>query len=242
MNKVAAIILGAGKGTRMKSDLPKVLMPICGKPMVRNIINTLEDMNTDEIVVVTAPDGELVRKEVAPHNFSIQEKQLGTGNAVLSAQKALDGFEGDILTIFGDHPIITKETYQRAISKRREGYAIVVLGFRPEDTARYGRLVVKGHELEKIVEYKDANDEEKAITLCNSGVMCFDGKIMFELLKEVNNENAAGEYYLTDAIAIARSKGLKCSIIECDAKEVAGANTPEELALLETYLQQRKGK
>lgn len=242
MNKVAAIILGAGKGTRMKSDLPKVLMPICGKPMVRNIINTLEDMKTDEIVVVTAPDGELVRKEVAPHKFSIQEKQLGTGNAVLSAEVALAGFEGDILTIFGDHPIITKATYQRAIAKRREGYAIVVLGFRPEDTARYGRLVVKGNELEKIVEYKDANDEEKAITLCNSGVMCFDGKLMFDLLKEVNNENAAGEYYLTDTIAIARSRGLKCSIIECDAKEVAGANTPEELALLETYLQQRKDK
>lgn len=240
-NKVAAIILGAGKGTRMKSDLPKVLMPICGKPMIRNILDTLDAMNTDKIVVVTAPDGELVRKEVAPHDSVIQEKQLGTGDAVMAAEKALEGFDGDVLTIFGDHPIITKETFQRAVEKRREGYAIVVLGFRPQDPARYGRLIVKGHELQKIVEFKDASDEEKAIDLCNSGVMCFDGKIMFELLKEIGNENAAGEYYLTDAIAIARSHGLKCSIVECDADEVAGANTQEELAQLEVFLMKRAG-
>lgn len=238
-NKIAAIILGAGKGTRMKSDLPKVLMPICGKPMIRNILDTLDDMKADKIVVVTAPDGELVRKEVAPHDSVIQEKQLGTGNAVLSAEGSLKGFDGDILTIFGDHPIITKETFLKAVAKRREGYAVVVLGFRPEDAARYGRLVVKGHELERIVEFKDATDEEKAITLCNSGVMCFDGKVMFDILKEITNENAAGEYYLTDAIAIARSRGLKCSIVECAAEEVAGANTQEELALLENYLKTR---
>lgn len=238
-NKIAAIILGAGKGTRMKSDLPKVLMPICGKPMIRNILDTLDDMKADKIVVVTAPDGELVRKEVAPHDSVIQEKQLGTGNAVLSAESSLKGFDGDILTIFGDHPIITKETFLKAVAKRREGYAVVVLGFHPEDTARYGRLVVKGHELERIVEFKDATDEEKAITLCNSGVMCFDGKVMFDILKEITNENAAGEYYLTDAIAIARSRGLKCSIVECAAEEVAGANTQEELALLENYLKTR---
>ena len=141
-SKIAAVVLGAGKGTRMKSDLPKVLMPICGKPMIRNILDTLDGMDADKIVVVTAPDGELVRKEVAPHRSVIQQQQLGTGDAVMAAAPVLEGFDGDVLTIFGDHPIITKETFLKAVAKRREGYAVVVLGFRPEDAARYGRLVV----------------------------------------------------------------------------------------------------
>ena len=212
-SKIAAVVLGAGKGTRMKSDLPKVLMPICGKPMIRNILDTLDGMDADKIVVVTAPDGELVRKEVAPHRSVIQQQQLGTGDAVMAAAPVLEGFDGDVLTIFGDHPIITKETFLKAVAKRREGYAVVVLGFRPEDAARYGRLV-----------------------------MCFDGSLMFDILREIGNENAAHEYYLTDAVAIARARGLKCGVVECPAEEVAGANTREELALLEQYLMKREGK
>ena len=160
----------------------------------------------------------------------------------MAAENALRGFDGDVLTVFGDHPIITRETFLRAVAKRREGYAVVVIGFCPEDAARYGRLVVKDGELQKIVEFKDATDAEKAITLCNSGVMCFDGRIMFDILSEIGNENAAHEYYLTDAVAIARARGLKCGVIECSAEEVAGANTREELALLESYLQKREGK
>lgn len=239
-SEIAAVVLGAGKGTRMKSDLPKVLMPICGRPMIRNILETLDSLEAKKIVVVTAPDGELVRKEVAPHESVIQEKQLGTGDAVMASRSVLEGFKGDILTIFGDHPIITKETFLRAVEKRREGYAVVVLGFRPEDAARYGRLVVNNGELEEIVEFKDATDAQKDINLCNSGVMCFDGNIMFELLSEIGSENAAGEYYLTDVVAIARKKGLKCGVVECAAEEVAGANTQEELAVLEQYLMKRK--
>ena len=196
-SKIAAVVLGAGKGTRMKSDLPKVLMPICGKPMIRNILDTLDGMDADKIVVVTAPDGELVRKEVAPHRSVIQQQQLGTGDAVMAAAPVLEGFDGDVLTIFGDHPIITKETFLKAVDKRREGY---------------------------------------------SGVMCFDGSLMFDILREIGNENAAHEYYLTDAVAIARARGLKCGVVECPAEEVAGANTREELALLEQYLMKREGK
>ncbi len=241
-SKIAAVVLGAGKGTRMKSELPKVLMPVCGKPMISHILKTLDSMKTDKIVVVTAPDGEAVREAVAPHESVVQEEQLGTGNAVMAAESALRGFDGDVLTVFGDHPIITRETFLRAVAKRREGYAVVVIGFCPEDAARYGRLVVKDGELQKIVEFKDATDAEKAITLCNSGVMCFDGRIMFDILSEIGNENAAHEYYLTDAVAIARARGLKCGVIECSAEEVAGANTREELALLESYLQKREGK
>lgn len=241
-NKVAAVILGAGKGTRMKSDLPKVMMPVCGKPMIRHIIDTLEQVKADEIVTVIAPDGDLVKKEVSPYKTCIQDKQLGTGHAVKCAREALNGFKGDVLVIFGDQPLYTPHTIEKMLNKRREGYAVVCLGFTPEDAARYGRLIMKNGELTRIVEYKDANDEERAVKFCNSGMMCFDGEKMFEILDAVSNENAAGEYYLTDAVAIALKKGLKCSAVECPVNEAAAANTREELAFLEELLQKRNGK
>ena len=126
-SKVAAVVLGAGKGTRMHSDLPKVMMPVCGKPMIRHIIDTMEEIHADKIIVVIAPDGDLVKKEVAPHKTCVQQQQLGTGNAVLSAADELKGFDGDVLVIFGDSPLITAETCRRMTAKRREGYAVVVL-------------------------------------------------------------------------------------------------------------------
>ena len=239
-NKIAAVILGAGKGTRMKSDLPKVMMPVCGKSMIKHIIDTLEDMKVDEIVTVISPDGEMVKKEVAPYKTCVQDKQLGTGHAVKCSEELLKGFDGAVMVIFGDTPLITKETFMRSVNKVREGYAVVVLGFKPEDAARYGRLKMDGDELVSIVEYKDATEEERKINFCNSGFMAFDGKYLFEILNKIGNENAAGEYYLTDAIAIARKAGLKCAVVECDAQEVAGANTREELALLESFYKQRK--
>lgn len=146
---IAAVILAAGKGTRMKSDLPKVMMPLCGKPMIRYPLETLEKMGVEKIVVVTAPDGDLVRQEVAPHESCIQREQLGTGHAVLSAKEKLGNFDGAVLVIFGDSPMVTEQTYQMAVDKLNEGYSIVVLGFRPEDAARYGRLVVENGELKK---------------------------------------------------------------------------------------------
>ncbi len=242
MNKenIAAIILGAGKGTRMKSDLPKVMMPVCGKTMIKHIINTLEEMGTKEIVTIIAPDGGLVKNETAPYKTAVQDKQLGTGHAVLCAKEALTGFDGAVLVIFGDTPLITKNTFLKAAEKIREGYAVVVLGFRPKDAARYGRLKMNGAELTGIVEYKDATDEERQIDFCNSGCMGFDGKYLFEILERIGNENAAGEYYLTDAVKIAREMGLKCTAIEGDPKEVASANTREELAELETFYKERE--
>lgn len=239
-NKIAAVILGAGKGTRMKSDLPKVMMPVCGKSMIKHIIDTLEDMKVDEIVTVISPDGEMVKKEVAPHKTCVQDKQLGTGHAVKCSEELLKGFDGAVMVIFGDTPLITKETFMRSVNKVREGYAVVVLGFKPEDAARYGRLKMDGDELVSIVEYKDATEEERKINFCNSGFMAFDGKYLFEILNKIGNENAAGEYYLTDAIKIARDMGLKCTAFEGDPQEVASANTREELALLETYVKNKK--
>lgn len=240
-NKVAAIILGAGKGTRMKSDLPKVMMPVCGKPMIRHIIDTLEQVKADEIVTVIAPDGEIVKQEVSPYKTCIQDKQMGTGHAVKCAKETLEGFKGDILVIFGDQPLYTVDTIEKILKKRREGYAVVCLGFTPEDAARYGRLVMENGELKRIVEYKDASEEERAIKFCNSGMMCFDGEKMFEILDALSNENAAEEYYLTDAVAIALQKGLKCSAVECPVNEAAAANTREELAFLEELLKKRNG-
>ncbi len=238
--KFAAVVLAAGKGTRMKSDLPKAMMPVCGKPMVKHILETLDQMKADRIVVVTAPDGQMVRDAVAPHFSCIQDKQLGTGHAVACAKDALKGFDGKVLVVYCDHPIITAQTFERALNKLDEGFSVVVLGFTPEDAARYGRLKMIGDELEKIVEYKDASEEERAIRLCNSGVMAFDGKVLFELLEKIQNKNASGEYYLTDTVEIARREGLKCSVVETSAEEVAGANTQEELARLEVYLKKRQ--
>lgn len=232
---IAAIILGAGKGTRMKSDLPKVMMPVCGKPMIRHIIDTLQEMGTTEIVTVISPDGDLVKKETAPYKTAVQAEQLGTGHAVKCAKDALKGFDGAVLVIFGDTPLITKKTFLKAAEKIKEGYAVAVLGFRPQDAARYGRLKMNGTELTGIVEYKDATEEERQINFCNSGCMGFDGRYLFEILDKIGNENAAKEYYLTDAVKIAREMGLKCTAIEGNPKEVASANTREELAELEQF-------
>lgn len=234
-NKIAAIILGAGKGTRMKSDKPKVLMPVCGKPMIKHIIDTLESIPADEIVTVISPDGQDVAAMSAPYKTCVQEQQLGTGHAVNCAKEALKGFEGTVLVVFGDTPLIKAETFKKAAEKVEDGFAVVVLGFRPHDAGRYGRLIMNGQELERIVEFKDATEDEKAINFCNSGFMAFDGRWLFEILAKIGNQNAAGEFYLTDAVATARAMGLKCSAFEGNAEEVASANTLEELAELETY-------
>ena len=237
-NKIAAVILGAGKGTRMNSDLPKVMMEVAGKPMIKRIIETLKKLKADQIVTVISQDGDLVKKEVAPYPTCVQFEQLGTAHAVNCAKDVLSGFDGAVLVIFGDTPLITGETFMRSVQKIREGYAVAVLGFKPDDPARYGRLIMENGELKKIVEYKDATDQERAVGFCNSGCMAFDGQYLFDILEKIGNQNASGEYYLTDAIEVARKMGLKCTAIEGSQEEVASANTREELALLEKYIKE----
>ncbi|MBP5352789.1 MAG: NTP transferase domain-containing protein [Alphaproteobacteria bacterium] len=236
-NKIAAIILGAGKGTRMKSDKPKVLMPVCGKPMIKHIVETLESIPVDEIVTVVSPEGSDVAREVSPYKTCVQDKQLGTGHAVNCAKDLLSGFDGTVLVVFGDTPLISKQTFLKVAEKVEEGYAVVVLGFRPQDPARYGRLIMKNAELDRIVEYKDASEEERQINFCNSGVMGFDGRHLFTILSKIGTHNAAGEFYLTDAVEIAHQLGLQCTACEGKTEEVASANTLEELAQLEEYYQ-----
>ena len=160
---------------------------------------------------------------------------MGTGHAVNCAKDFLKDFDGTVLVMFGDTPLITRRTFEKAIEKVEDGYAVVVLGFRPKDPARYGRLIMKGDELDRIVEYKDATEEERAIDFCNSGFMSFSGKHLFSILAKIGNKNASGEFYLTDAVAVAKQMGLKCTAFAGDAEEVASANTLEELAQLEEF-------
>lgn len=234
--KIAVVLLGAGKGSRMKSDLPKVMVPVCNKPMIRILIEELESMEVDEIVTVVAPDYTSVADAVAPHKTSIQRQQLGTGHAVMQAREHLDKFDGSIVVIFGDTPLVTKETILRAVEKRAsEDYAVVVVGINPEVSPHYGRLVMENDELKRIVEFKDASEEERKIKMLNSGMMVLNGRVLFSLLEGLKNQNAAEEYYLTDVVELANNAGLKCSVVEASSEEMFGANTPEDLVLLEQY-------
>ena len=237
---VAAIILGAGKGSRMKSNKPKVMMPVCGKPMISHILDTLKKIPIQKVVTVVSPEGKEVVEAVYPFQTCVQKEQLGTGHAVNCAKDLLKDFKGVVLVIFGDTPLITKETFEKSITKVEEGFEVVVLGFRPNDAGRYGRLVMKGEELDRIVEFKDANDEEKKIDFCNSGVMAFDGRYIFQILAQIENKNVAGEFYLTDAVSVAKKMGLKCTALEGKPHEVASANTIEELEQLEKFYKEIK--
>ena len=237
----AAIVLAAGMGTRMKSALPKVMHPLLGRPMVSHLLATVDALGTDRAVVVVGPDMEAVSRQVAPHPTVQQTDRLGTAHAVLQAREALAGVEGDVLILYGDTPLITPQTLERMLEARRGPTrpAVVVLGFRPDDAGAYGRLMMNGDSLEAIVEAKDATPEQLAVTLCNSGVMCVDGARLFSLLDRVGNNNAKGEYYLTDIVALARAEGLACAVVEGAEEELLGINSRAELAAAEAVAQAR---
>ena len=227
--KVKAIILGAGQGKRMGSDLPKVLHPICGRPMIQILMDSVHAAGIQDITVVVGPGMENVKNAVKPVITVVQKERLGTAHAVLTAKDSLKPFKGCVLVLFGDTPLILPETIKKMIADYEAGSDIVVLGFMPTDARRYGRLIMGRDGLDKIVEYKDATDEQRAVRLCNSGVMCLNGEKALGLLKKIKNENAAGEYYLTDIVAIAKEKGLQCSVVIGNAEELHGVNTPDEL-------------
>ena len=237
----AAIVLAAGKGTRMKSDLPKVLHRVAGRPMILHLLDALDDAGVTRRAVVIAPGMDGVAAAVAPAPVAIQAEPLGTGHAALAARDALDGFEGDILVLFGDTPLLAPETVRRMLAARRGGSALVALGFRPADPAEYGRLAVGGDgRLRSIVEYRDASEEQRAVGLCNAGIMAVDGAVLFSLLEAVGNDNAKAEYYLTDIVAIACARGLLCSVVEAsDPLEAMGVNDRADLAAAEAAMQAR---
>ena len=238
--KIKAIILGAGRGTRMGSDLPKVLHPICGRPMIQILMDSVQKAGIQDMTVVIGPDMDNVAEAVAPVKTVIQKDRLGTAHAVLAAEAELKPFDGCVLVLFGDSPLISPETLNNMIREYQNGSDIVVLGFVPTDARRYGRLMMGTNGLERIVEYKDATDAERAVRLCNSGVMCLNGRVALNLLKEIKNNNAAGEYYLTDIVAIAHNHGLKCDVVIGNTEELHGINTPDELATAQEIFMHRQ--
>ena len=239
---VALIILAAGKGTRMKSDLPKVLHSIAGAPLLIHAMKSGASLEPDRTVIVAGHGAQAV--EAAAKDWSddaevvLQTEQLGTGHAVAQAAAALDGFGGDAIVLYGDTPFIQPETLEAMLAARTE-HDVVVLGFNAADPGKYGRLIMNGGALEKIVEFKDASGEERAVTLCNSGVICAKSDVLSELVSAVSDDNAAGEYYLTDIIGIARSKGLSATVVECAEAETMGINSRAELADGEVAFQAR---
>lgn len=242
---IAAIILAAGKGTRMKSDTHKVLHPIAGRPMLLHLIDSVKALGAAREVVVVGAGREQVEAAVATHGAETvhQAEQLGTGHAVLQAQAALGDFDGDIIILYGDVPLVTSATMQR-MRERLHGAdspAVVVLGFRPADPGAYGRVIADpSGRIVKMVEFKDATAEERAETLCNSGLMAVRGRDLFALLARVTNDNAAGEYYLPDIVMLAAADGRPSAVIETDAVEVTGVNSRGELAALEAEWQKAR--
>lgn len=241
---IALVILAAGKGTRMNSDLPKVLHPLASAPLLAHAMAAGASIAPERTIVVAGHGAELVTAALGDINDEaqavVQGEQLGTGHAVSVAAPALDGFAGDIIVLYGDTPFIRPETLQAMLNARQTGADVVVLGFEAADPGRYGRLILGADGgLDRIVEAKDATPEQKAVTLCNSGVIAADAGLLMRLVAEVGNENASGEYYLTDIVGLARDAGHSCAVVTCDEAETLGINSRSELARAEAAFQAR---
>lgn len=236
----AVIVLAAGLGTRMRSALPKVMHPIAGRPMIQSVIETVTALSPARIAVVIGDGMTEVAKAVAPHPTVVQEPRLGTGHAVMAALPLVADFTGTILVCYGDTPLVNAATLERVLAAldAEPAPAVVALGFRPADPGSYGRLIVSADGmLEAIVEAKDAKPAQLAVPLCNSGVVAVNGRVLSSLLERIGNDNAKGEYYLTDIVGVARSDGLPCAVVEGDEEEFLGVNSREDLARAEAVMQ-----
>ena len=240
--KTSLIILAAGKGTRMNSDLPKVLHPIAGEAMLIHAMESGRMLEPEHTVVVAGHGADLVRAAALTHDPDTvvveQTEQLGTAHAVAQARDTLNGFDGMAVVLYGDTPFIQPETLER-MQAALDHHDVAVLGFEAVDPARYGRLVMAGHTLERIVEFKDASEAERAITLCNSGVVAAKSGLLFDLIDAVGNDNASGEYYLTDIVGLARARGLSATAVTCDESETMGVNSRADLAIADAAFQTR---
>ncbi|MEM7669444.1 MAG: bifunctional UDP-N-acetylglucosamine diphosphorylase/glucosamine-1-phosphate N-acetyltransferase GlmU [Pseudomonadota bacterium] len=237
---IAAVILAAGKGTRMRSGRAKVLHEIAGQPMLHWAMRSALTLDPHQIAVVVGHGGDEVaasaRKVHPGVTICEQSEQLGTGHAVRMAEGALTGFDGTLVILFGDTPFLTPDTLSRLVDQPN---AINVLGFRTETPDRYGRLILEGDDLLRIVEAKDASADELAITACNSGVMAGPAPVMLDLLQTLRAHNAQGEYYLTDLVALARAGGVSARVVFCDEAETLGINDRVDLARAEAAFQNR---
>ena len=245
--KLAAIILAAGHGTRMKSSTPKVLHAVGGRSMLAHVIAAAEALEPLRLAVVIGAQapvvGEAAKAIRADAAVAVQNPPRGTGDAVKQAAPALDGFSGVVLILYADTPLVTPETLRALAAEVEKGAAVAVLGFRPADPGAYGRLKTNAAGgLEAIVEAKDASPAELAIRFVNSGVMAVDAAFLSRALPQLKDDNAKKEFYLTDIVAIARGEGLSCAVAEAAEDEVAGVNSREELSKAERIFQNRRRK
>jgi bifunctional UDP-N-acetylglucosamine pyrophosphorylase/glucosamine-1-phosphate N-acetyltransferase len=239
-----ALVLAAGQGTRMKSDKPKVLHEVAGQSMLTHVMRSAHDSGLRDAVLVIAPGMDDVKNNargVYPNvQAFVQEQQLGTAHAVLAAREVLEGISGAVIILYGDTPLIRPQTISRILNALEEGADLAVLGFEARNPTGYGRLITDASgALCAVREHKDANTEECAITLCNSGIYAFHGSILLGLLDKIGTDNANNEYYLTDAVELARQDGLKENIVLCAEEEVMGVNSKVQLAAAEAELQVR---
>jgi len=231
----------------MKSDLPKILHSLASRPMLAHVLGGLEQLRPERIVVVSGPGMNSVAEAAAPHDVVVQEDRLGTGHAVKCGRPGLEELisgqdESDVLVVFGDTPLLTVETLQGLRVRREESDHpdLVGLAFRPKDAAQYGRVVIDDTgAVKRIVEFVDANDAEREISLCNAGAVLGEGRVLFDLVDRLSNDNAKGEYYLTDIFALARAAGHRAVMVEGSEEEVLGINSRAELAGAERILQAR---
>ncbi len=241
---LAVIVLAAGKGTRMKSDLHKVLHPIAGRAMIDHLLASVAELAPERQVVVAGHGKEQLEAALAGRAaIALQEPQHGTAHAVQQAEPALAGFAGQVLILYGDVPFVSAATMRAMLTRLGEADApaTVVLGFEPADPLQYGRIVAKDGVIEKMVEFKDASEQERAVRLCNSGLMALHSHDLFALLARVGNDNAQGEYYLPDIVNIARADGRSCAVVTSQSPdEVAGINSRAELAAAEAQWQQMR--
>ncbi|MGF1592279.1 MAG: bifunctional UDP-N-acetylglucosamine diphosphorylase/glucosamine-1-phosphate N-acetyltransferase GlmU [Kiloniellaceae bacterium] len=249
--KLAVVVLAAGKGSRMKSDLPKVLHPVAGRSMLSHVLASVAALDPTETVVVVAPGMAPVEAAAAPCRCVVQARPLGTGHAVAAAREALaplvQGGSADLLVVFGDCPLMTSETLGRLVAARRGAQApeLVGLAFRPADAAAYGRVILdeagpdEAGRIEKIVEFADADSAQRQIGLCNAGIVIGAADRLFELIGRLGSHNAQGEYYLTDIFGLAHGDGRPAGVVECPAEEVFGVNSRADLAQVEAVMQQR---
>ena len=241
---IAAIVLAAGKGTRMKSTRHKVLHEIAGRPMIEHLLASLAELAPARTVVVVGEEREQLEAALGGRaEIVVQQPQLGTGHAVQQAQATLAGFDGDVLVLYGDVPFVRAET-MRAMIDRLQGCdapEAVVLGFAPEDPLEYGRVIAEDGQIARMVEFKDADKAERACLLCNSGLLAARSGALFELLGRVGNDNTQGEYYLPDVVNIAVAAGRNCAVVTTDdPDEVAGINSRAELAAGEARWQRAR--
>src|SRR4051812_41685189 len=234
------IVLAAGEGTRMRSSRPKVLHEVAGRSLLGHVLTAAANTS---IAVVVGPQHDNVAADArayAPRAQTfVQAQRLGTAHAVLAAKAAIEQGADDILVVFGDTPLILPQTLDKLRDTLAGGAAVAVLGFRPDDPTGYGRLVTEGSELIAIVEHADATEQQRAIPLCNGGLMAFDGKVALQILERIGNDNRKGEFYLTDAVKIARDMKRKTVAFEVTEDEVSGINTKAQLAAMEATMQQR---